>query len=333
MLHGVTSRYLRSILLVLLLSVVLAPITLAVEQACGDINGDGTTNDLGDLIYYVNYLFLGGPMPVCAHMSDCNRDGTTDMSDLIYLVNYLMLGGPAPVCPEIVSTAASGYCISGGKSGLTGDKRVSASQSECVAEMGDDSTEYMYADIVGDDLYVYHFNAFYNCCMMYAVTVSFEAIPGGYHVSVQEADTTSNPCYCMCYFDLEAVVPLAEITEPTVYVVELVHADGHTVGIDTVAIGGEESMYVDVVGNDLYIHHRNAYMNCCPAFYTTFEFDGDVIRAYEADSLDACDCYCLYNLRSILYDVYPGTWTVELYGVWPRGVLVGVDTVVVPPPR
>ncbi|MCB2231681.1 hypothetical protein KQH82_13260 [bacterium] len=65
----------------------------------GNINGDiaGET-DLADLMYLVNYLFLGGPAPM--HMAVANVDGDqvceVDLSDLLYLVNWLFLGGPTP---------------------------------------------------------------------------------------------------------------------------------------------------------------------------------------------------------------------------------------------
>ncbi|MCB2230915.1 T9SS C-terminal target domain-containing protein [bacterium] len=65
----------------------------------GNVNADaGGTVDLSDLIYFVNYLFLGGPAPTCLSAANVNGDlsCTVDLSDLIYLVNYLFLGGPAP---------------------------------------------------------------------------------------------------------------------------------------------------------------------------------------------------------------------------------------------
>ncbi|MCB2229100.1 PKD domain-containing protein [bacterium] len=65
----------------------------------GNTNGDvGDTVDLSDLIYLVNYLFLGGPAPVCTAEANTNGDigCEVDLSDLVYLVNYLFLGGPAP---------------------------------------------------------------------------------------------------------------------------------------------------------------------------------------------------------------------------------------------
>lgn len=65
----------------------------------GNVNDDaGGSVDLSDLIYFVNYLFLGGPAPNCLAAANVNGDAgcSIDLSDLIYLVNYLFLGGPAP---------------------------------------------------------------------------------------------------------------------------------------------------------------------------------------------------------------------------------------------
>lgn len=65
----------------------------------GNVNDDpGGAVDLSDLIYFVNYLFLGGPAPACPAAANVNGDPgcALDLSDMIYLVNYLFLGGPAP---------------------------------------------------------------------------------------------------------------------------------------------------------------------------------------------------------------------------------------------
>jgi hypothetical protein len=63
----------------------------------GDCNGDGTI-DVGDIVFLVNYLFLGayGPDPLDAGDADCN--GEVDVGDIIYLVNYILLGGMPPGC-------------------------------------------------------------------------------------------------------------------------------------------------------------------------------------------------------------------------------------------
>jgi hypothetical protein len=65
----------------------------------GNVNDDAGGNvDLSDLIYLVNFLFLGGPSPVCQASANTNGDAgcNIDLSDLIYLVNFLFLGGSAP---------------------------------------------------------------------------------------------------------------------------------------------------------------------------------------------------------------------------------------------
>ncbi|MCB2229095.1 right-handed parallel beta-helix repeat-containing protein [bacterium] len=59
--------------------------------------GDVTHNhssDLSDLIYLVNYLFLGGPAIQPAFVGDVTADCSVDLSDLIHYVNMLFLGGP-----------------------------------------------------------------------------------------------------------------------------------------------------------------------------------------------------------------------------------------------
>ncbi len=63
-----------------------------------DLNGDEQI-DLSDLIYFVNYLFLGGPAPSVSEAADVTCDSLVDLSDLIFLVNFLFTGGPAPSCP------------------------------------------------------------------------------------------------------------------------------------------------------------------------------------------------------------------------------------------
>lgn len=67
----------------------------------GNVNGDPEEDvDLSDVIYMVNYLFLGGPAPDCAAEGDISSNRSMDLSDLIYLVNYLFQSGPPPnECP------------------------------------------------------------------------------------------------------------------------------------------------------------------------------------------------------------------------------------------
>lgn len=73
------------------------PYHLAIRYFPGDVNGDFEV-DLSDLIYAVNFFFLGGANPVWpAWRANINGDFSRDLSDLIYLVNYLYLSGPRPM--------------------------------------------------------------------------------------------------------------------------------------------------------------------------------------------------------------------------------------------
>jgi hypothetical protein len=67
------------------------------SDVIGDANGNGVI-DLGDVIYLINYLFIGGPEPEPLEVGDTNCDGMVNIADVIYLINYLFVGGPPPSC-------------------------------------------------------------------------------------------------------------------------------------------------------------------------------------------------------------------------------------------
>lgn len=57
--------------------------------------------DISDLVYLIDFMFIGGPAPVC--LGEANLDGdpldVIDISDLVYLVDYMFLGStPPPPC-------------------------------------------------------------------------------------------------------------------------------------------------------------------------------------------------------------------------------------------
>ncbi len=62
---------------------------------CGDNNPDEVL-DLGDLVYLLNYLFVGGPPPNPLCKGDANCDSIIDLGDLVHLLNYLFKYGSAP---------------------------------------------------------------------------------------------------------------------------------------------------------------------------------------------------------------------------------------------
>ena len=59
-----------------------------------------------DLVYMVDYMFNGGPAPLCwdeAELEAPFGDSAMAIGDLVYLVDYMFNGGPAPVaCPGYV---------------------------------------------------------------------------------------------------------------------------------------------------------------------------------------------------------------------------------------
>ena len=67
----------------------------------GNVDNDpGDNIDISDLVFLVDYMFNGGPDPVCPEEADVTGESGIDISDLVYLVDYMFNGGPSPVaCP------------------------------------------------------------------------------------------------------------------------------------------------------------------------------------------------------------------------------------------
>jgi len=68
-----------------------------VSYICGDANSDGKVSS-ADVVYLINYLMKGGPVPKYLDSGDANGDGSVTIADVVYLINYLFKMGPAPVC-------------------------------------------------------------------------------------------------------------------------------------------------------------------------------------------------------------------------------------------
>jgi hypothetical protein len=67
----------------------------------GDANGDGNDADIVDLTFIAEFLFSGGPAPVCDPEGDVNGDDAiADIVDLTFVADFLFGGGPTPAaCP------------------------------------------------------------------------------------------------------------------------------------------------------------------------------------------------------------------------------------------
>jgi len=297
-------------------------------DVCGDVNGDGSVS-VADVTGAVNYLFRGIPEQPYFRPADVNGDYGVTVADLTWLVSYLFRGGPALECPATFTPAMGDGCVEAWTSTAGGQPNPAVRSSGCLTVAPDDSAEYMFVELVGRDLHVHHVNAYYQCCLGYAATFEID----GRSVTVQEADTSFFPCPCMCYFNLEAILPGFAAAEPGEYAVTLVGLEGDTVGADTLVIGGPETMSLEVVGKDLRVRHLNAQANCCPAFLTDVFVNGGAITVIEWDTLSACDCLCTYNLLTVVNDLEPGDYAVTLIGVCTYPVLcaaIGTDTVTIP---
>jgi hypothetical protein len=64
----------------------------------GDANSDGLV-DLGDSVWLLSWLFLGGPPPPCLKAGDTNDDGRLALDDALGLLMYRFQGGPPPASP------------------------------------------------------------------------------------------------------------------------------------------------------------------------------------------------------------------------------------------
>jgi hypothetical protein len=63
----------------------------------GDANGDNVLN-VADIVFLINYLFIGGSPPVSSTEAEVTCDGTINVADIVFLINYLFIGGPIPRC-------------------------------------------------------------------------------------------------------------------------------------------------------------------------------------------------------------------------------------------
>ena len=77
-----------------LLLLAVAPATHA-QYDCGDVNEDGSIN-ISDIVYLINWMYLGGPPPLDPDNADTDGCPPVDINDIDVLVTYLFQGGPEP---------------------------------------------------------------------------------------------------------------------------------------------------------------------------------------------------------------------------------------------
>ena len=62
----------------------------------GDANVDSDVN-VGDIVFLINYIFKGGPVPEMLNWADANADCSINVGDPVHLINYVFNSGPEPL--------------------------------------------------------------------------------------------------------------------------------------------------------------------------------------------------------------------------------------------
>ncbi len=291
------------------------PVKAQMGYPCGDVNADFSVNLL-DILDLVAYVYQEGPEPPVMMLADVTGDGAVNLLDILKYIDiiYLENGDFHCVVPH------EDY------------------QDGCLPEMdyGDDT---MYVVVEGYDIQVHHDYAYYDCCLGYMTINDYDLS----HITVYQYDTIPE-CDCYCYFNLQSTLHTEFEGR---YIVTLIGLEGDTVGVDTAYVTGEtihhqetqsgclsyakddptDTVFFEILGNDLYTYHRNAYYNCGLAYLVDYEVSDFTIRATEADTGMPADCICYFNLKSVLYDLPDGEYTVTLVDIY--GVEIGWDTVVI----
>ena len=73
------------------------PVPTGCCDLAGDFNNSGGV-DITDLTDVVDFMFGGGPGPVCFDEADVNDSGALDITDLTDRVDFMFGGGPALIC-------------------------------------------------------------------------------------------------------------------------------------------------------------------------------------------------------------------------------------------
>lgn len=295
------------------------PLTTASAQPnylCGDANQDGAVNLL-DILAIIDHIYVPNGMLINEEMSDVNNDGQINLLDILKLIQNIYDYTDELSC------------------GLPGFD----SRSDCL-NAKDKAVDTMYVEVIGSDIHVHHDSAYYDCCLGYATTNTINNDT----VIVTQLDTIPE-CDCYCYFNLESVI--YEMV-PGTYVVILVGLQGQIVGVDTATVTGatgpehseeqsdcaynkdgsdDDSVFVQVVGNDLAIYHINAFYNCGLAYVVNYSILDNFITAAEADTGMPADCICYFNLESTLYDLEEGSYVVRVLDIYGEQIFEGEITV------
>jgi hypothetical protein len=158
-----------------------------------------------------------------------------------------------------------------------------------------------------DTLFVYHDSAYHNCCPMFSFTVETD----GNEVDFIEADTTTMPCDCMCYFNLDCSVTGLE---PGTYTARL-WTEGKTelLGEAVITITGVNGVYFRTNCDTLFVYHNARWANCGSIFIFDFRQDDNLLVFTEIDtSTQLMHCMCEFDLAVNVSGLEAGNYMVQL---------------------
>ncbi len=294
----------------------LATGSTSAELVPGDANNDGTGN-ISDAVYIIQYVFAGGAAPLNQSCADVSGDCLVNVSDAVILIGYIFAGNPTFLERGCLHQQFNPGCSP------TAEQKSDAGKQAADYELG-----YMYAEVLGNDLYIHHMAAEYQCCLGYLV--EFE-IDNYFNITATESDT-GEECDCSCDFNLTSVLNELEDGE---YVVTLIGIYGDEIGVDTVVVEGGfglteyhdsgclemtatfdppdiEYLYSDGV---LDFAHYDAFYNCGSIFMVQFEQAGDTLRFYELNANEDCAyCMCYFEITATVIGIEAGSYIAEVWG-------------------
>ncbi len=200
--------------------------------------------------------------------------------------------------------------------------------------------------VVGNTLYMTHYNAEYNCCADMVVHYQLQ----GNIIKFIEVETFGEygPCECLCMFELSA--QLGGLSSGD-YIVKVQDQYGYCyctkeIHISNLKLKGRfarvsylqsgclpmgkgDDMSLKCVnweqtcdnfefisnGSTLDIIHRCAFYNCCAILVPQVSVDGYTITVVELETFDEmgpCYCMCFFNFTTSIRYLNPGVYTVTI---------------------
>jgi hypothetical protein len=202
-------------------------------------------------------------------------------------------------------------------------------QGECKAGLYEGSPESS-ADTLedsvlvwfsGNTVWVMHKNAFENCCS----GIVTEVIQTSQGFDVFEHDTSTNLCYCLCYFD---IVTTIHDVPSGVYLIRVFDTAGNFVGEDAVVVPDEgDTVIFSAHGDTIFVTHQDAFYNCCSEIKVNVIETADGFDLVEYDIGEACHCMCDFDITTIISGVSEGEYVVRLFDIYGNLVDSAVVTV------